>query len=485
MSEELKVYHAFSKTATEKKISVGEKNMPIMIADHSVVYLPMKDNNHYIVFNGASVRHPQKGIASASAISGLSITEIDLELDTKIKVLITNELDKDDGLFSKKVPVGGNEWPFEWHKKMTYNLEKLDKNKVFIKDMLIAIREAVDRVLTELLNGSDQTEKIRYFNNLKDMVSGDRIDEVASELANPKKYSKNGYYIFKVPGELLDTQPFGGFNFTDGAPASEYTSPDKFDKHIEKSFKNFSDNIYGCEIKDIIKGKSGKPNKSWGVNNFNGFIIKDIPLTGDAGDDGSNPEGFHLPSAGGLSNINESLKGNLQEILNGNDIILGDSNITGDQLNSPKLQTFAKTNKVNILISNFKILKSRAGGPFINTQIFKSEPPQPEPEPIVDGMMIIYNKSIDVNVDERALNKLIKGVNPPYRLIKGITPTRSFKTNMRVKRTHKYNPNLLKIDEVEGYGMKSRKSRKSRKPRKPKRGIKSKRGRGRVGVGSN
>ena len=88
MDEDLKVYHAFSNVATNQQIDIGGKKMPIIIADHSVVYLPMEKGGNYAVFNGASIHHDLKGIKSASAIAGLSISEIDKELDTNIKALI-------------------------------------------------------------------------------------------------------------------------------------------------------------------------------------------------------------------------------------------------------------------------------------------------------------------------------------------------------------------------------------------------------------
>ena len=51
-------------------------------------------------------------------------------------------------------------------------------------------------------------------------------------------------------------------------------------------------------------------------------------------------------------------------------------------------------------------------------QIFKSK--EEAPEPVVDGMMIIYNKAIDAKVDKTALNALTNGDNAHYRLIVGI-----------------------------------------------------------------
>ena len=50
------------------------------------------------------------------------------------------------------------------------------------------------------------------------------------------KYDKaRGYYLFQIPGSYLNTQPFGGFNFTDGKD-SIYDSPSNFTDYLTKTF---------------------------------------------------------------------------------------------------------------------------------------------------------------------------------------------------------------------------------------------------------
>ena len=152
---DLPVYDAFSTKATEERVTVGSgenaKEMPIMIADHSVVYLPMTDGGHYAVFNGASIHHKRKGINGQSMIAGLDITDIDKELDEQIKKLITEELGEPDGLF-KGIDgfSGGDNWPFEWNKNIQYSLEDAGKNRAFIEKMLTHVKTAIEKVLNLL-----------------------------------------------------------------------------------------------------------------------------------------------------------------------------------------------------------------------------------------------------------------------------------------------------------------------------------------------
>ena len=107
------------------------------------------------------------------------------------------------------------------------------------------------------------------------------------------------------------------------------------------------------------------------------------------------------------------------------DIALGDSNITESKSNAlyeeigntskedvrkilskePELHQYA------ILMSNFNIIKSRQGGPFFNTQIYKSDS---EPINEIDGMMILFNEKSVESINFDSLSEMIKSNN--YKL---------------------------------------------------------------------
>ena len=62
----VKEYHAFSSKSTNYTIKLSGNKLPIMLADHSVIYLPMEDGNPYVVFSGADTWDKRKGINETS-----------------------------------------------------------------------------------------------------------------------------------------------------------------------------------------------------------------------------------------------------------------------------------------------------------------------------------------------------------------------------------------------------------------------------------
>lgn len=106
--------HAFSEETLGTKFYVSiqmpdesRRNMPIMFADHSVIYLPTIDKYSYIIFNGAEIWHPRNGIQDNSILDTQysddlnKIKVIDEKIYTDLITLIENTArSAEDDIFS-------------------------------------------------------------------------------------------------------------------------------------------------------------------------------------------------------------------------------------------------------------------------------------------------------------------------------------------------------------------------------------------------
>ena len=221
---------------------------------------------------------------------------------------------------------------------------------------------------------------------------------------------KKGYYLFQIPGTYINTQPFGGFNFTE-KPDDMYKSSSEFKKYLHETFydtKNYAVEIdnsgLNCYFSDSCAPIYFKKENSEVIH----FKKSKV---------------FHLDSSGAKIDDIEDILDNKTV-----DIAMGDSNLTTSKLHPDDKNTIRNKNKSKstishadickevsiqypnyaVLMSNFEITKSRQGGPFINTQIYKSDS---EPLTEVDGMMILFNKSFADLIDFKELSKMIESKN--------------------------------------------------------------------------
>lgn len=500
---------AFSDSIQKMDVFGDGNERPLVIADRSVIYLPMLDKKHYVVFSGASIFQDGKGLpdddskmknndetgnidlkefmnldkellktikdgilkftkvqteetasaeapvatasaresaatvpvteststeATASAVPAASGTEAtastasgtEATASEKVKPVfkITNGKNKDsEDLFKG-----------EWKENFEINIkENEDPVKAYLTKVYNDIKTFLDTNKTLLNN--------KHFDKKRELLGS---DEKISVLVNAKYKKlqedlKKAYYIFKVAGDFLDTQPFGGFDLPD-VLADEYKTKKQFLDFLLKSFKNMkTDNVYGTEIGE---GKITLTTSYLFKKTLSPINV--IPET--KGDDTEKNTvgtpltdvGFHLPSSNknnlfceDSQNCEKKLKLQDRVQVENKPIDLGDSNLTESKYTPAKGTTSTegttsekgtvsdlekdlkeKLKDKYVLMSNFKIKKSRTGGPLMNTQIFKNESTEE-----VDGMMIIFDRTFESKIDKILLHQLIKSGN--YKLLKG------------------------------------------------------------------
>jgi hypothetical protein len=440
-------YDAFSKVATDTTVTVGDKeNMPIMIADHSVIYLPMKDGNPYVIFSMADIFNDRKGINDGSIFNyqpgaetgAVNIPDTEIQkikaMDGRIygKLIDTikqNIEDDDEQLFSVKVGDDGVSQSVEevfaeegWQSKLTYNFagsfydyqkatdfkENKEKVKVFIKATIQICKTEIEEVLEKvdhLYLKSKLNNILNELNtNLNDAGLNDQVESVKNQIlkGNTREIgTARGYYIFQPPGNLIKQQPFGGFVF----PADLddiYKSRENFTVFLNKlRYDPTTSRVFATEVVDGPKEITNRGIEKGGVNMTEQDDNEKKTLNEEylwhGGSDG--------PKFTELQTITKKP---------GFKILLSDTNMTEkkskDKDHNGTFQDISEKLKeevpgLYVLSSNFKIKKSRMGGPFYNTQIYKSETSTAPPE--IDGMVIIFSKEILLNVDISALKQLI------------------------------------------------------------------------------
>ena len=534
----IKTFNAFSPEATSEKISLRIKKnndpeeMPIMIADHSVIYLPMNDGTPYVVFNGASIHNRNKGINGNSLINkNVNSDQIEIlrELDKKLFNVVLKVIKENSGkdkLFQftvegkegeeregeereeregeereeeEKLPdiftisnrdidindsediakINGfekkldnfsdplttqdlfdeyNENDFvdknsdnKYNDKHVKTSKAKTNTKKYVSDLMVQMDNEIRGFFTKRSEHNElykllinEIEFIKFLNTPLPMGDS-KTQETENKIINEqlkKLIGKKRYYLFQVAGELLGTQPFGGFIFK--TLDNIYKNPEDFSEHIKNTFENVGrQRLYGVEMDKSNLGE----------------IMTFIPEY-EEGKESKPPEGFHLPSIGGEKNIellkerynnhleekqrnryrlhrnnknrsppayypvpryegnssNKNKNNHFEENQNNHfeeneKIILGDSNITDGKIGENKdaveeiFKQFQGDNEkpVYLLRSNFKITKSRNAGPIFNKQIYKIGGEESE----IDGMMIIFNQATMKNVNKEELDKLL------------------------------------------------------------------------------
>lgn len=412
---------AFSPEAKEHTINLNGKDLPLVVADHSVVYLPMKGADPIVCLNAADAWDTRKGInktlESFTSDEMKELCNVDNELNDNLIELIKREC-KNKEIISYRN--GNSEEIFKtdgWEKKIIYNFiesipsvgagagegtmcvtkgreneilvtpENVSKVKIFIKTMLelcqVAIIKANVKTDAPAITSSD-------------------IDKAWNIAVNKgfKDQRKRGYYIFQIPGTYINTQPFGGFNFSGGRD-DIYKTSDKFKAYLNSIFSSFNRHTH------IFANEVSNSGMDW---------AKPSNCDAIAGNLGSL---IHLDSK--TSEIDDLVK-HIKGFPNTN-IFAGDTNLTvgkGNILSRKEIYKELPGNTISreefskklpgylIVMSRTKIQKSRAGGPFMNSQIYKSVPTIPPPEH--DGMIIIVkiDSPIMKQIDKSELLKMTR-----------------------------------------------------------------------------
>lgn len=438
---------AFSDNIQKMDVFGDGNERPLVIADRSVIYLPMLDKKHYVVFSGASIFQDGKGLPDDSKMKNNDETgNIDLNefmtVDKKLFETIKAGIKQFTEVQSEKetpAPAPASEkvkpvfeitngknkgsedlFTGEWKENFEINIkDNEDQVKKYLKKVYKDIKTFLDTNKTLLNN--------KHFDKKRELLGSDVSDEKISVLVN-EKYTEllekvdteKAYYIFKVAGDFLDTQPFGGFDLPPKL-AEVYKTKEKFLYFLLDSFKNMkTDNVYGTEIGE---GKITLTTSELFKKRLS--PIKEIPETKK--DTSLTDVGFHLPSSNknnlfceDSQNCEKKLKLQDRVKVENKPIDLGDSNLTKSKYTpakgtTPDLENDLKNRLKDkyVLMSNFKIQKSRTGGPLMNTQIFKNESTEE-----VDGMMIIFDSTFESKIDKKLLHELVKS-DGNYKLLKG------------------------------------------------------------------
>ena len=215
------------------------------------------------------------------------------------------------------------------------------------------------------------------------------MDNKTSPIFNSKngmfKPNKEGstdgrsYYLLQIFGALINTQPFGGFNFTRGL-AELYQTRDKFINEIIRLTNEYE--LFGVDgtsdVNKILEQRSStliqdnkKGNDSYATHGNSTGDVEVFKIIGKI----VNEKGFCF------SDTNNT-KSKMNEITETNDIV---------QHHKTQLETNSGLNPGHyyFIMSKFKITKARSGGPIFNTQIYKSEP---DPVTERDGMIGVFKK---------------------------------------------------------------------------------------------
>jgi len=382
----VKEYHAFSSKSTNYTIKLNGNKLPIMLADHSVIYLPMEDGKPYVVFSGADTWDKRKGIkeTAKTILKGITdkgmgaLKKADETLMTNLQSLIIKNTGPGK-LFTYKTGTNAKNLfkKTKWHTKLDYNYVdgSMDTDEsAFIVECLKHCRKALS-----------SSKNLKGVKTLLKKSESDCLKEMKAFVKKGTKGDKErGYYILQVPGAFLDTQPYGGFKFTDGR-SDVYKSAASFGDHIDKYLGSVGSRVYGTEM---------------GGHTCKTQIIESTEPSDDV-------VLWHGSSKG--PSVDD-----LKAQLNGKKILLSDTNMTQLKIGKSWKTISKEIPDYYILSSNFKVTKSRDGGPFFNSQIYKSEPGNNSE---IDGMVIIFDESVFNQVDKTELKVLLD--TNCYKLHKG------------------------------------------------------------------
>ena len=326
-------YHAFAPDNRKYGIKIGKaEKYPYMIADHSVIYLPLENQQIIALFNGASAWDKLKGIKDESPINKLNsealneLKKEDKKLMSELADLIYKELkvekiiklaEKDAEGKPKEVKISDL---FKLKGDIAIGFAKSGCEKDI--EYLFKDKENYDEALGFATKMIDECKKsIESLKGKNIEIIPNEADLGTNEKVKNFLKIKKGYYIFQIPGTFLNTQPFGGFNFTDGKDEI-YNTKDAFKKYLEDVFK-LSDN-YAVELENSglkqekFRHTIPKKGKTPEIITINNTDLK--------------AKIFHLDSSGATVK-------DLREIISGAErpnIIMGDSNLTVSKLGKDK-----------------------------------------------------------------------------------------------------------------------------------------------------
>ena len=377
--------NAFSPDAQNNTINLNGKDLPLVVADHSVVYLPMKDGVPIVCLNAADAWDKRKGINDTlkdfNNKEMKDLCRVDEDLMKKLIVLIKKECDNGE-IISYKTPEKEQIFATDgWELKIKYNFIEpnpvagagagavlTSDNKILIKAAnVVKVKEFI-REMLELCQLAVIEANVKP--NAPAITPEDIKKELNKAVKGFKDKQKRGYYIFQVPGSYINTQPFGGFNFSKGRD-NIYNTSDAFKGYLDGIFHEFpAGKIFSNEVD-------------------NSGMVWACPPCNESG------SLIHLDSKGAeIEDLVKHIKGFPET-----DIFAGDTNLTvgkGNITNRHDISSELLHNGLDffVLMSKVQIQKSRAGGPFMNSQIYKSVPTPTDAEH--DGMMILFRNVPEV-----------------------------------------------------------------------------------------
>lgn len=382
-----------------------------VFADHSAIQVKFNGKTH-IFITCAELLDKTKGFKHLTAETGTSELKLNNVMNNSTNIKQINNLDKelksacvtlinkyaednkeknDIILFNRQI----NETElFGLHKnKNFYNFTSedimQDKNfDSFIKNKASPFFKDIKKTFNDIINKLNTEELITFLNNIN-------IEDNAVNLMLTKKGAvfkgmfKDGgegraYYILQIFGNLLNTQPYGGFKL-DGKLSSDFESKDNLIKKI-KELRNEYDYLYAVDGADTIKQELEKKVVD---SNFHNFITPDSIIQNKIG----NPL-VHGNSGGSLEVFQD-----IAEKVKNHGFCFSDTNNTKsktkgikddidiDNYHKEELEKVLEEGDYVLIMSKIKIKKSRTGGPIFNTQIYKSEP---EPSNERDGMIGVF-----------------------------------------------------------------------------------------------
>lgn len=415
------VFNAFSKATIPQ--------FPMIMADHATL---IGEINGFLIalYNGADIKDTRKGLNDDSIWLGLlpeqfeSLQKLDNDLLGAIHVwLSTNAFlsereprtatNNDDDEYTREI-LGVLQANKDWSgkinipddKKKDYVIFKINK----LRELIYGLRDTdlINLILNKFEDIYGEGHSLYIY--LKNPPTDDKILEPLAIKSIDGIADKSSYYIHQVIGNLIDQQPFGGFILPHDL-AYQYKSIKAFEAYLQGFAMNVIESggyVFGCENAGTFEHDNHSSiqvsKKDKVIKNLNKKLEKK---------DGTSLQvfGVHLPSSGDnrelLYNFVTDKYKELKEKGEGEEpfIVLGDTNITESKLEGEEppfnLQASAQEmskrtgKKVSIVMRNVVIKKGRGGGPFMNTQIYKSGVITKEQ----DGMMVIVIGNPCINFD--------------------------------------------------------------------------------------
>lgn len=413
--------NVFNETYIYNAFGELNDNLPeyTVFADHSAIQVKFNDKTH-IFITCAELLDKRKGFKHFTGISELNnvmnnnanikqINELDNDLKSACVDLINkyaknNNNNNNIFLFNKQIEK--EEDLFGLHKdeyKSFYNFTKdifnnnnIDSNsnaKVFFLDIMTNFNNIIDRYIK---NNSTNKELTTFLTSIKitEKNVNNMLDEKSSSIVKSINRGNN-YYILQIFGNLLNTQPYGGFKL-DGGLSSDFKNKKSLIKKIEE-LRNEYDYLYAVD----------------GANTIKQEVVSNFITPGMINPDEIGNPLVHGNSGGGLT-VFEDIATKVKKF----GFCFSDTNNTKsktkginddidiDNYHKTKLEKVLEPGNYYLIMSKIKIKKSRTGGPLFNTQIYKSEP---EPSNERDGMIGVFKA--DLNPE------LIEGTESVYNLI--------------------------------------------------------------------